>query len=1040
MECPKCKSENPDDSQFCSKCGTQITESEIPAPTQTIEAPREELTTGSTFSGRYQIIEELGKGGMGKVYKANDIDIKEKVAIKLIKPEISTDKKTIERFQNELKFARKIRHKNVCQMYDLNKEAGTYYITMEYVSGEDLKSFIRRSKQLAMGTAIAIAKQVSEGLAEAHTLGVVHRDLKPSNIMIDRDGNARIMDFGIARSLEAKGITGAGVMIGTPEYMSPEQVEGKEVDQRSDLYSLGVILYEMVTGRVPFEGDTPFTIGVKHKSEIPRNPEELNSQIPDDLSRLILKCLEKDKEKRCQSAGEVRAELESIEKGIPTTERVMPERKPLTSKEITVTFGLKKLLIPAAVIIGLVIAAVVIWQILPSKKATPVPSGEPSLAVMYFENRSDEPDLDNILVDMLTTNLSRFEGIKIVSSQRLFDILKQLGRQDADIIDKNMAMEIAKHAGVATMMTGNIIKLGDRIRISSQLTDVETGTILGSEQVEGSRIEDVFALVDELTERVGTRLNLSTEGEAEQFNISEVSTDSIEAYKYFQKGKEYVWRWSWSRARGNLEKAISIDPTFVTAHLYYAIAHSVWGVYIRDPYFDLTSIRESMELAKEHSSKATEKEKRFIEMYYAFVYRKFEEAERLSLDYVNRYPEDKDGIFLLSLVSYYAEKFDQSRKYAEKLLEIDPTFAMGYNLLAYDLSRMGDYQKAISTIKKYISLQPDEWNPYDSAWEIYMKAGLYDEAIGICRQALKVNAEHPSWQRFYIFEAYSLLFNGEQEKAIDKIRAFGRDFPSRPAWYLYNLGLFYLHQGRYKEFQSEFQKALEFFRSRKIVQFEALVRSDLMKINLELGLFSRVLDGLATEKKLSDRMYDSGFNPTPIFKNYLYGIVSLKKKNYEEAEEFADKIRDLVETEPYDDLYMDYNYLLLAESHIAQEKPQQALDLLRRCTVVMKQHNPRFMIAEAASLALRGDWEDAIHAYRTFANNVEARAYGGDFFYYFLERSKTEYYIAQIYEQQGEKDKAIESYQKFLVVKKHADPGLVEVEDAKKRLAALERQ
>jgi len=166
MQCPKCKTENPDESVFCAKCGTQISESEEkPLPTQTIEAPREELTTGSTFAGRYQIIEELGKGGMGKVYKAHDTEIKEKIALKLIKPEISADKKTIERFQNELKFARKIGHRNVCRMYDLNKEEGSYYITMEYVSGEDLKSFIRRVGQLPSGKAISIAKQMAEGLA-----------------------------------------------------------------------------------------------------------------------------------------------------------------------------------------------------------------------------------------------------------------------------------------------------------------------------------------------------------------------------------------------------------------------------------------------------------------------------------------------------------------------------------------------------------------------------------------------------------------------------------------------------------------------------------------------------------------------------------------------------------------------------------------------------------------------------------------------------------------------------------------------------------
>jgi len=246
-KCPKCHFENTSDSNFCKECGTRLPSLKDIEVTETMEAPKEELTTGSTFAGRYQVIEELGKGGMGKVYKVLDKEVDAKVALKLIKPEIASDKKTIERFRNELKVARDIAHKNVCRMYDLGREEGAYYITMEYVSGEDLKSFIRRAGFLSAGKAISIAAQVCEGLLEAHRLGVVHRDLKPQNIMIDKDGNARIMDFGIARSLRAKGITGSGVMIGTPEYMSPEQVDGKEADQRADIYSLGVILYKTYT-------------------------------------------------------------------------------------------------------------------------------------------------------------------------------------------------------------------------------------------------------------------------------------------------------------------------------------------------------------------------------------------------------------------------------------------------------------------------------------------------------------------------------------------------------------------------------------------------------------------------------------------------------------------------------------------------------------------------------------------------------------------------------------------------------------------------
>jgi len=330
-ECPKCHFGNSSDTNYCGNCGTKLPPSEdasIPH-TKTLEIPKEELTTGSTFAGRYRIIEELGKGGMGKVYKALDTEINEKVAIKLIKPEIASDKKVIERFRSELKFARKIRHKNVCQMYDLNKEGGAYYITMEYVSGEDLKSFNRRAKRLDIGTAISIARDVCQGLAAAHKLGVVHRDLKPRNIMVDDEGDARIMDFGIARSLESEGITAEGAMIGTPEYMPPEQVDGKQTDPRSDIYSMGVILYETVTGRVPFKGTTPISVAVKQKTETPQEPREINPQIPEALSQLILKCMEKDKDLRYQGAEDILSDLNEVEKEIPTGERVYPKKERL---------------------------------------------------------------------------------------------------------------------------------------------------------------------------------------------------------------------------------------------------------------------------------------------------------------------------------------------------------------------------------------------------------------------------------------------------------------------------------------------------------------------------------------------------------------------------------------------------------------------------------------------------------------------------------------------------------------------------------------
>ena len=333
MKCPRCHMENSGESSYCSRCGGRMGSSykePESGVTQTYVPVRMEVEVGTTFAGRYQVLEELGSGGMGKVYKVVDKEINEKIALKILKPEISLDEKIIERFRNELKLARKISHPNVCRMYDLSKEKGMYFITMEYISGEDLKSTVSRVGQLSVGKTMAIARQICKGLAEAHKMGVVHRDLKPHNIIIDRDGDVRILDFGIAHSMKTQGITESGVMIGTPEYMSPEQAVGEESDERSDIYSLGVIMFELLTGIVPFKAETAVGVAIKQKMETPPSPKAFNQQIPDEVNRMVLRCLEKDKERRYQKVEEVLDEISRTMRGHPTTSKVLPS-KPITS-------------------------------------------------------------------------------------------------------------------------------------------------------------------------------------------------------------------------------------------------------------------------------------------------------------------------------------------------------------------------------------------------------------------------------------------------------------------------------------------------------------------------------------------------------------------------------------------------------------------------------------------------------------------------------------------------------------------------------------
>ena len=428
--------------------------------------------------------------------------------------------------------SRKISHRNVSRMYDLGDEEGTYYITMEYVPGEDLKSFIHRSKQLSPGTAVSIARQVTEGFEEAHRLGIVHRDLKPSNIMIDKEGNAKIMDFGIARSLAAKGITGAGMMIGTPEYMSPEQVEGQDVDQRSDIYSLGVVLYEMVTGRRPFEGDTPLSVAHKQKYEAPEDPRKLNAQLPESLSRVILRCLEKEEEKRYQSAEELRSDLTRLEDGIPTSEQAITKRKPTRSKEIAIREGKiawKKIVLyaGAAIILALIVYAGI--QLLSGRREV-----IDSIAVLPFENVNAEPNTDYLcdgITETIINKLSQLSSLKRVIARN--SVFTYKGKT----VD---AKQVGRELGVSAVLFTRMARLGDRLTISPTLVRAKDNSQLWGERYD-RKFEDIFAIEEDIAASIVQALRLKLTKQ-DQVKISERPIDNPAAYELYLRAYYEIWR------------------------------------------------------------------------------------------------------------------------------------------------------------------------------------------------------------------------------------------------------------------------------------------------------------------------------------------------------------------------------------------------------------------------------------------------------------------------------------------------------------------
>lgn len=726
---------------------------------------------GKTVS-HYKIVRKLGAGGMGEVYLAEDLELQRNVALKFLPSGYSNDPDVLARFRREAQAAAALNHPNIITIHEVATYEDQPFIVMAHVEGLSLGEHVKR-RTLSLNAILDLAIQIGDGLAKAHAAGIVHRDLKPDNILIDEDGRPKILDFGLAKLAGVTRITQEASTLGTIYYMSPEQTRGGDVDHRSDIFSFGTVLYEMITNRLPFEGDHQTAVMYAITSAEPQPLARYNNEVSPELERIVSKMLAKDPAERYQSAADLVADLKrerrrsdaSIPGGAYPTGPV-----PLRSGRS----GLPKIVVPVLVL-GVIAALIIINPF--RRESRTATAGENSLAVMYFDNMVNHEDHERtgeIIANLLITALSDTKGLRVVSSQRLYDILRSLDKEGTHTIDRDTATEVATRAGARSMLLGNIVSVNPTV-VTWQLVDVASGDVIESKRVDGRPGETVFTLVDRMTADLKAGLQVSDEPAAAPVSVADMTTSSAEAYRLYLEGMEFVWRNLKGPFTEKFQQILEIDSTMAMAAFRLAAPNNF--------FLDQPTRANYIKQAMRHADRVTERDRHMIRAVYAWYHGTAAEAFHELETVVDRAPDDKEAWFLLAGLQWQMTgDLDKAVDAAKRVVAIDPRFKLGYNQLAYIYMTRGEYEKALESVEQYIRVAPDEPNPYDTQAEIYGAMGRLDDAIRSYRKALAIKPDF-GWAPMRL--SAMLNFNREDDAGLSvivslensddqKLRAMGR--------------------------------------------------------------------------------------------------------------------------------------------------------------------------------------------------------------------------------------------------------------------------